>query len=630
MVPLSFYDVWAKKFSFSLKVFFAFLFFNPYLQADYTPASLVGKYQFGLIDWNFYYTIHNLWMSELANYYNGGPPPVAAGGSGLPQFDGLLSLRRAIVPSAMVDWNGDLYTVSLYNWGSNGPIFLLQKCSWSSGTLVVTSLEYTPWTYAYNKDSLSLGNRPIFTRCSEEETWFKWGFHNALQPCIFQEVNASSVYVRVFHYIPNRGLIIGDAYSDLADFEGGLILQLKKSDFTVNVVGKDNRTARGEGSNNFLWSDVLPNWSVVKGLKYPNYIGNFQGFALESSPYYSWLFHTYYTDAYPDGGDNTGASVHCIRYDSYEYNRNGVASIGDIAWLNNNSTIAIYPRFIKVGDYVYCVARVAGYWFQLCRITPNQTTDSSVGTIEERVLKCKTDNRIEISSKDTSIAPYDLDFCFLEPDGTPCSTSSSDSNKILCLFGFCVNGTGRFGTYLNWDYKKEVASFSSYYLGSGAGDPSSSPANTIYVTNCEHANEDCVDTSNTTKSDEYRLYLNTHKFVPYTSPSGRHYFIYAYCYPGKKTHLYLGYAQYTIDESYHVKLLSQTEFKASGNDGWGDSFGSFTDCSRIISMDLKNNHLWITFMKDSAFDANGATLNDRKSVAHYNYFHILASDLIQE
>ena len=92
----------------------------------------------------------------------------------------------------------------------------------------------------------------------------------------------------------------------------------------------------------------------------------------------------------------------------------------------------------------------------------------------------------------------------------------------------------------------------------------------------------------------------------------------------------MGYAQYTVDENHIVKLLTQTEFKESGSSGWGDSFGDFTDCSRIISMDLKNGHLWITFLKDSGVDANNGTADDKKAAAHYNYFHILASDLIQD
>ena len=119
------------------------------------------------------------------------------------------------------------------------------------------------------------------------------------------------------------------------------------------------------------------------------------------------------------------------------------------------------------------------------------------------------------------------------------------------------------------------------------------------------------------------------------SISSRHYLIFAYCYPGKKQHLYLGYAQYMITPDYRVKLTTKTIFKApdtgtNGNVVWGDSFGPFTDCTRIVSMDLKAGNLWITFMKDSGIYPQDRTLEQKKQDAHYNYFHILVEDLIQE
>ena len=40
----------------------------------------------------------------------------------------------------------------------------------------------------------------------------------------------------------------------------------------------------------------------------------------------------------------------------------------------------------------------------------------------------------------------------------------------------------------------------------------------------------------------------------YTAPSGRHYMIFAYCYPWKTQQLYLGYAPYIIDSDHNVKV----------------------------------------------------------------------------
>ena len=153
--------------------------------------------------------------------------------------------------------------------------------------------------------------------------------------------------------------------------------------------------------------------------------------------------------------------------------------------------------------------------------------------------------------------------------------------------------------------------------------------NVIYVTD-KIRGDTCVGVNETTKTDEYRLYLNSHKIVPYKSPSGNLYMIYAYCYPGKKEHLYLGYAQYIIDSNHQVLLLTKNEFKTADNDGWGDSFGYFNQCSRIISMELRNGHLWITFMKDTGTDATGGSEISKQNAGCYYYFHIKASDLVGE
>ena len=90
--------------------------------------------------------------------------------------------------------------------------------------------------------------------------------------------------------------------------------------------------------------------------------------------------------------------------------------------------------------------------------------------------------------------------------------------------------------------------------------------------------------------------------------------IYAYCYPGKGNgqgnHLYIGYAPYVIESNVQLRLLTKTEFKDAG----GNSF--ITDCSRIISLDCKNGHVWLTYMNSD----NTA----------YKYFYIKASDLVGE
>lgn len=249
---------------------------------------------------------------------------------------------------------------------------------------------------------------------------------------------------------------------------------------------------------------------------------------------------------------------------------------------------------------------------------------------------------LETTQNGFSDSAYNFDFCILNKDGTPCTKASpddtnEDTRKILCVFSLGGGGdhTGMISnlnwekTYINWGVTCAAGIISSVLLPANGGSIDTTygawAQNTIYVTGLQRGNGP-VSITNTEKSDEYRLYLNSHKIVPYTSPSGKHYMIYAYCYPGKKEHLYLGYAQYFIDSKYRVRLLSQTEFR----DASGNSFGNFTHCSRIISMDLKNGHLWITFVKDTGWDATEQEKDVKKKAGCYYYFHILASDLIQE
>ena len=94
--------------------------------------------------------------------------------------------------------------------------------------------------------------------------------------------------------------------------------------------------------------------------------------------------------------------------------------------------------------------------------------------------------------------------------------------------------------------------------------------------------------------DSRRLYLNTHKIVavPQDKYSGT--IFYAYCYPGVAKKMFFGYAKYIIDSNtFTVHLQTKVEF----SDGWFEStYNQFNDCSRIISMDCKNNQLWISWM----------------------------------
>ena len=624
---------WVKKFSFVLRFCSIGLFFGAtvYLQA-YEPAILSGKYQTDIIDYNFYYRSNEGgggWMPKWADYCGGRDDATA-----------ILGMRRSIVPSAMVDWNGDLYTVSLYGFGDSGPNFILYKFHYSDGNITKIYYRYGPFWDAWGGNP-RLENEPYFYALNWandagrifDEGLFKEGFHNVLQPCIFQEIETPTVkqsdIVRVFNYIPTCRLA-GSHCNSLVDNEGGIIMRFSKEGLTYQGKGIDDRNS----DNNLGWGNVLGRWYNDSSMSFSNCMGNFQGFHMETSPYYMWLIHAVQDDP-------TRCGIHCIRYTSgFPPTRKGVASVVNIGDIDRNTNNVILPRFFKIGNYVYFATIKIGWWFNLHRIMPNQGDNDSIGTLEE-VGVVVTDAYVETTSRAHSYAPYSWDFCILEEDGSPCTMESSASTgKILCTF--FLGGGGNYiemdsghnwtSTYVNWTYNNEAGVLASCHF-SGTFEFTGSVAyaqNAIYVTGHTRASGTYVGIENTTKTDEYRLYLNSHKMVPYTSPSGKHYMIFAYCYPGKKEHLYLGYAQYIIDANHELRVLTQTVFKEGGNGGWGDSFGAFTDCTRIISMDLKEGHLWITFMKDSGIDVTGQPVEVKQAAAHYNYFHILVEDLIQE
>lgn len=182
-------------------------------------------------------------------------------------------------------------------------------------------------------------------------------------------------------------------------------------------------------------------------------------------------------------------------------------------------------------------------------------------------------------------------------------------------------------TYMNWSFMNVCLCLHSYSDNHGT-NTNVYPSDTLYTTPVAQENPfpnqfSTTYVSSVSNDDSNNvfgrgsLYLNTHKIVHYTSPSGRKYFIFAYCYPGKKTHAYIGYCSYSFDNSNFVHLNTKVILKSpNSGDEWGDSFSWLTDCSRIISLDVKNDHLWMTWMS-----GNNST---------YYYFHIKASDLIQE
>lgn len=265
----------------------------------------------------------------------------------------------------------------------------------------------------------------------------------------------------------------------------------------------------------------------------------------------------------------------------------------------------LFPRFQKVDNTVYFCTSNGGE-FRLGRFE----------TAPQRIITSYYQDYIRRGEGYTTHARYSSDFCIVK----------NGSQHIACFLGLKATGIysdfsatyGWSNPTISWNPQHLACVLYSYPVPKslvGIGSPTNLktyPSNVIYNTSIVRAGNDAVNISNTTAAAIKRLYLNTQNIVAYTSAFGRNYIIYAYCYPGKTKQLYLGFAPYTIDAENHVYLGPKCEFR----DKNGNSFGNFTDCSRIISMDLKNGHLWITFIRGDS--------------SSWYRFHILAKDLVGE
>lgn len=678
-----------KHFVFCLKLCIGLLLcmgFSLHLDA-YEPITLNDKnqkpkYQFKEIGCGFYYTRYNNWMPKLKDAYSKtcSTPILAVRRSIVPAT--MVDPKGTLFTVSLCNFdnNGPQFQLGEY-WYSQAEKTIKEK---------IEKYYPWQWAYnprEGEKVFLALGRNPCLTIDKTDVNLFKWGFHNVFHPCISQEVNSvCSTCVRVLHFFPDIRLLIGEPGNN-----GGIVFlkhtktKLGKEEYGVSVnsevsqdeeatdeAGSEDQSSNSEGTateesseepstvipdilddsdegtakivrdkgntrnasgNSLGWNHVLSRWATEDQFGRPttgfaNCLGNFQAFHGSNNMY---LYHLC------RDGDNVlkerGGVIHYNCYNRKTFERIGGA---DVQTNLRQTACGIIPRFIRVGSYVYFATFYDGYWMRFYRVK----ADTSTNEAPELLATCALDIYMETMIGECSEAPYSFDFCVLDKDGTPSTASSKDEDKILCVFhvggGKEASAAGTLTEAYRWSVKgvdgvqNVTSALASTVIPSSSSSVTYLTAwaqNVIYVTNHRRWNRELVSITNLEKDDSYRVYLNSHKIVPYTSRSGKHYIIYAYCYPGKKQSIYLGYAQYYID-SNRLRLLSKTEFKEAEDGGaWGDSFGDFASgCTRIVSMDLRNGNLWITFLKET----NVYTTDHATEDAQYFYFHILAEDLIQE
>ena len=558
----------------------------------YNPTHIDGKYSV-VCPRSGIYTRY--WMRGMEECFGSGADPLSY-----------------LIPASMVDNQGYLYLAFEYTFQHQGLNLKFRKANSNGGSYQVS---YDPWNEML--PGIYYSERAYPKLVQDNSNYldeFKNHVHNVFQQSFVQEMEGTnSDYIYFLSYMPPARYCDDYASSlNKPDREGLFIFKMNKLNFQI-----ESKKLYSASEYSSLAYDRTPsptnNWSFTKfNLPESNYQGFLDGdyiyiiyLAKESSE--SNALRTYYLK---------------VKANDLSVLESSQSAIGN----NNNfppGGAQLVSRFQKLDSDIYFSFINAGFYYRLGSYRTSQHAfRANIGPALWLVT---------LADGSCSSTTFHTDFCMIKSDtGVP----------IWCMFCFNSNARGSYcnsnfnwtSTYMNWDPSNVCLCVSSYPLSTTqtyndyGGQSNIYPSDTLYSTillqNCSSwagtSNGNYISTAReSTKSDLYRSYLNTHKIVPYTSPSGKRYFIFAYCYPGKKTHAYIGYCTYSINSSNFVHLNTKVILKSpDSGDNWGDSFSSLTDCSRIISLDVKNGYVWMSWMNADN--------------SKYYYFYIKASDLIPE
>jgi hypothetical protein len=465
-------------------------------------------------------------------------------------------------PGTLVDSAGDLYAVRNDTGGWGGPGWYINRISSNSQNGISSSWDGFS---ADTIDSRYGQSRNLSLSGSDNETLFKNQSWHILQPCIAQEVNGTTDYLYIFVCAPPARWT-----GSSNDGEGIGWIKILKS--------KINRTGGHIiGSKLFAYGSVLA----------------ISTFTPLNSNYNQSLF-----SAIHDVGagktsvywlSTQGASGLRLNYLTLDNNGNDLVSASshntqctDSDTFSTSEPYTIEPRILKGnGKYYFStVHAIHNSIYEANASTGNTTSCTAFALSWSGIIESGYAKRI-----------YHNDIGMVK---------ASDGTEVLLMLQMAK------GSYLTAVDNRWSTSYVTWNLGyivlglaSGVGSTwNLPPENCLATFSVTTATIDETTSANT-------LYKNTHMFVICGE-----YIIYAYCYPGGGKGLILGVARYTMDSSKHVRLLTKREFVDSS----GNSFGNFTECTRIISMDAKNGHLWITFVK---------------GISTWCHFHAFVDDIIK-
>ena len=437
---------------------------------------------------------------------------------------------------------------------------------------------------------------------------------------MLQEFKASDKYLALIVIIhPGRWM------NAAKDNEGIMYRDFLKSDLSITNNGSsyhfyDHNGGKGVDDTHYRTDYLRSRRYSESGYTFAPNMGNFYGWKYGNYAGFQFIsWYIYYASNWQDRRDK----FHVCYQKNAMYSEKPTWTFSSTE--EGRCVNRVYPRFIMVGDYVYNIFSNNYYGVFLSRTKYDTAFDYELhvtkaenAAVGDFYYECCGHFR-SVEGVYGDLSPYDHDFCIIK---------ANDGTLICGMLGFMGKGkysklpdkkpwTDSDNDYVACDDNHCMLMFSSFKMTIPPTNAMSAgsrvlPQNMLYCTHITRGT-DVANVRNFSATDDKRLYLNTHKICTYKSQkTGYEYLFYCYCYPGKTKQLFLGYAPYYIDKSdnYNVVLLTKTEFR----DQNGDSFGNFTSCSRIISMDCRNGQLWITWMnKDNSL---------------YCVFHIKAEDLI--
>ena len=516
------------------------------------------------------------------------------------------AVRESFAPSAMVDTNGDLYAITLWSFDSKeGPMFAIHK--YVAGQLTARTINFYPWEKIPGVTP-ACTSKPAFDHSEFsgisvgsdlEKNYFKNYIHNVFMPCLAQEVDGESDYLYGFTYIPTTRLmniqVDQSQYSGAENggTEGILFFKFKKAGLSLSKTNYVPQTSCRAFQYNFLRPYAL-SWEH----KLQPQFGNFSAY------YHNNKIYLYNLCNINDTG--TISNSHYTYYNCFSTEGNVISSQTATDAAHHN--ISNNPKILKLGNYTYFMEIRDGY-------VPFLKMQSSSNNSIFLKACCFNFIYLETTLQGHSSSTYNFDYHIFD----------AGEKNIWCVLGFQSSNQysglkaseGWASQYFYSMNDASICTKTSLLLWSFPlkkdtsqenfeGKFTESASNYVYSTPV-NAHE-AIPVTNINSDNLNRLYLNTQKMCVY-----KNYIIYAYCYPGKSknsNHLYIGYVPYIITSDARLRLLTKTELKNENDESF------IEDCSRIISLDCKNGHVWLTYM-----NSDNST---------YKYFYIKASDLVGE